>query len=188
MSRRLISVTSSKLGERVPAVLPAQVQPRTHNIPVALVHLRSHYPNLLSLFLHFSMHAASALGIPVSKPVFLPVKRTLWTVPRSPFVYKKSQQNFERKVHKRVIKAWDAHDDVVRRWLLYLRLHSLGGVAVRVTRWQRLPVGVGKEMLETINHTMKSSTVPEQIKKLGEKIVRVELAAGQEAEQQSIRS
>ena len=118
--------------------------PRTHDIPVANIQFRSHYPELLDLFTHFATHAASSLGIPVSRVVTLPTKRTLWTVLRSPHVHKKSQENFERKVHKRAIKAWDADADVVDRWCRYLRQHALGGVGMRVTKWRRMPVGIGK--------------------------------------------
>ena len=52
---------------------------------------------------------------------------TLWTVLRSPHVHKKSQENFERKVHERAIKAWDADADVVDQWCRYLRQHAWAG-------------------------------------------------------------
>ena len=99
--------------------------PRTHDIPVANIQFRSHYPELLDLFTHFATHAASSLGIPVSRVVTLPT--TLWTVLRSPHVHKKNKENFERKVHERAIKAWDADADVVDRWCRYLRQHAWAG-------------------------------------------------------------
>ena len=76
-------------------------------------HFRSFHPRLLDFFVHFASHAAAALGVPVSKPVHLPTERRLWTVLRGPFVHKKSQENFERKTHRRAVKAWDAHPDAV---------------------------------------------------------------------------
>ncbi|KAJ3576980.1 hypothetical protein NP233_g26 [Leucocoprinus birnbaumii] len=153
---------------------PAQQHPRTHDIPVANIHFRSHSPRLLELFTHFASHAASSLGIPTSKTIFLPTQRRLWTVIRSPFVYKKSQENFERKVHKRAIKAWDADPEVVEQWVKYLRVNMLGGVAMKVTRWEHLPLGVGQSRLRDVELMVKPS-VEEQIRNLGEEILKEEL-------------
>ncbi|OSX62850.1 hypothetical protein POSPLADRAFT_1140716 [Postia placenta MAD-698-R-SB12] len=159
--------------------------PKTHGIPVALVHFRSHFPALLDQFTHFTAHAAAALAIPVSKTVHLPTQRSLWTVPRGPFAHKKSQENFERRVHKRVIKAWDADQEVVERWIKYLEEHTMAGVGIRVVRWHRAPVGVGTKQLE---HTIKqmrigSETRSEKVKALGEKIVQQEMAAAAQVQQ-----
>ncbi|KAI0076624.1 ribosomal protein S10 [Panus rudis PR-1116 ss-1] len=160
--------------------VPAYYHPRTHNIPVALIHFRSHHVSLLNLFTHFCAHTASALAIPISKTIPLPTQRSLWTVPKSPFVHKSAQENFERKVHKRAIKAWDADDEVVDRWIKYLEAHALAGVGIRVVRWQRAPVGVRSLTMEAIKKQMAldaSTTSSEKVKALGEKIVQQELAA-----------
>ncbi|KAG6841167.1 hypothetical protein C0991_001295 [Blastosporella zonata] len=154
----------------------------THGVPVANVQFRSHHPELLDLFTHFATHAASSLGIPCSQPVFLPQKRTLWTVPRSPFAHKKSQENFERIVYKRAVKAWDADPEVVERWFRYLRRHALGGVGMRQTKWERMPLSVGKERLASVDKLSKKQPLPAQnIKALGERIVAEELATQQKA-------
>lgn len=42
-----------------------------------------------------------------------------------------AMKNCERPVHKRAIKAWDAHPDVVARWIRYLRAHQVPGVGMR---------------------------------------------------------
>ncbi|KAF6752604.1 ribosomal protein S10 domain-containing protein, partial [Ephemerocybe angulata] len=116
-----------------------------YTLPVAQLHFRSHSPKLLDFFVHFSLHAAASLGIPVSKPAKLPTQRSMWTVPKSPFVHKSSQENFERRTHKRCVKAWDADPEVVERWVGYLRRHAMGGVGVRVVRWERAALGVGRD-------------------------------------------
>jgi len=72
----------------------------------------------------------------------------LWTVPKGPFVHKKSQENFERKVYGRVIKAWDGDESVVQRWISYLGMYPCPGVGMRVVRWVRAPVGVGRAVSE----------------------------------------
>lgn len=163
--------------------LPAYYHPRTHNIPVALIHFRSYHVSLLNLFTHFASHAASSLAIPISKTIPLPTHRSLWTVPRSPFVHKSSQENFERRTHKRVIKAWDADDEVVERWVKYLEAHPLAGVGFRVVRWQRAPVGVGQLTMQAVKDRLvldmqsKKTRSAEKVKELGEKIIEQELAA-----------
>jgi len=145
---------------------------RTHGIAVASVHVRSHEAALLDLFSHFACHAASALHIPITGPVFLPTQRSLWTVIRSPFAHKKSQENFQRNVHKRAIKAWDAHPHVVDAWLKYLRLHMLGGVAMKVTTWEHIPLR--SPLLAQIDLANQQS-LEHQIKSLGADILRQEL-------------
>ncbi|TFK71389.1 ribosomal protein S10 [Pluteus cervinus] len=155
--------------------------PRTHNVPVASIHFRSHSPRQLEFFTHFATHAACALGIPVSRPVMLPTKRTLWTVLRSPFAHKKSQENFERRVHKRGIKAWDADPEVVARWVAYLRQHAMGGVGMRITRWERMPLGIGSShaagLAAGFGKSPSASERSQRIKTLGEEIVKAETEA-----------
>ena len=152
---------------------------RTYNIPVAMIHFRSFFPHLLDQFTHFASHSASALAIPVSRPVVVPTQRSLWTVLKGPFAHKKKQENFERKVHKRAIKAWDADPEVVERWVKYLENHAMGGVGMRVIKWERARVGVGKDRLEHVKSQMRleSATSSDRVKTLGAKIVERELAS-----------
>ncbi|PPR03600.1 hypothetical protein CVT24_007589 [Panaeolus cyanescens] len=152
---------------------PPHFHPRTHDIPVANIHFRSHHPTLLSTFTHFAAHAASSLGIPTSRVIPLPTQRSLWTVLRSPFAHKKSQENFDRKVHKRAIKAWDADPEVVQRWIAYLRKHAMPGVGMKVTVWDRVPLGVGKSKLVMEAPMVDNAVLSEnQIKAVAEGIVK----------------
>ncbi|KAF8152344.1 ribosomal protein S10 domain-containing protein [Crassisporium funariophilum] len=154
--------------------------PRTHDIPVAGIHFRSHHVPLLNLFTHFAVHAASSLGIPCSKVVPLPTQRRLWTVLRSPFAHKKSQENFERRVHKRAIKAWDADPEVIQRWIAYLRKHAMPGVGMKVTTWERIPLGIGASHIVRLDHTQVSTVdASKTIKALGQKIIAEESNAAQ---------
>lgn len=142
--------------------------------------MRAHHHSLVDAFAYFAMHAAAALAIPVSRPAYLPTQRRLWTVPKGPFVHKKAQENFERRVHKRVIKAWDADGDVVRRWVSFLEEHSMPGVGIRVVQWERLPVGFAAKAL--VNKDKKLLVSGDRIKKLGQKIVQAELEAPKTSE------
>ncbi|KAA1471010.1 ribosomal protein S10 [Dentipellis sp. KUC8613] len=161
--------------------LNAYRHPQTHGIPVASIHFRSFFPPLLNIFTHFASHAAASLGIPISGVASLPTQRTLWTVPRGPFVHKKSQENFQRKVHKRAIKAFDADPEVVDRWVKYLERHALAGVGLRVVRWHRVPVGVGKKQLENAIGQLRLDPVPakDKVKALGKQIIAEETKAAQ---------
>jgi small subunit ribosomal protein S10 len=139
---------------------------------------------LLDRFAAVSLHAAGALGISCNNIAHLPTQRTLWTVPKSPFVHKGAQENFERRVHKRAIKVFDADPEVVERWVRFLHQHSEGGVGMRVVRWDRAPVGVGRTALKNVNEALDTKKLTKgKIQQLGEKIVEQESAvvAGQGA-------
>lgn len=47
--------------------------------------------------------AALRTGSKVNGPVPLPTKRTVYTVVKSPHVYKKGREQFEMRIHKRLI-------------------------------------------------------------------------------------
>lgn len=160
------------------SVRPPHYLPKTHGIPVATLHFRSYHPKLLDFFVHFASHAAAALGVPISKPVHLPTQRRLWTVLRGPFVHKKSQENFERKTHKRLVKAWDADPEVVDMLVQYLEKHIAPGVGLRTVKWQRAPVGVGAKTLEAVMGDLRlEEAQKEKVKLLGEQIIQAELAS-----------
>ena len=98
-------------------------------------------------------------------------------------MHKKAQENFERKTHKRVIKAWDTDPEVVERWVRYLEKHALAGVGMRVVRWERAPVGVGKKVSDTVKAAMEAAkleTPQGQVKALGGKILEQELVTAKE--------
>ena len=160
-------------------ILEAYRHPRTYGIPVASIQFRAYKPEPIQLAAHFASHAASSLGIPLSGVISLPTRRTLWTVPRGPFAHKKSQENFERRVHARAIKVFDADAEVVDRWVRYVEAHSVPGVGIRVVRWHRLPVGIGRSHLQSVVGRMRlgRSANKEKVKELGDKIVEVESKA-----------
>lgn len=140
---------SSSLIAPEALTVPRQ-HPQTHGIPVGILNLRSYDTNSLSLFVHFVLHAAYAFGIPASRAAALPNKRSLYTVIRSPFVHKKSQENFERIVHRRAIKIWDTDMDVFNKWARYLEINGMAGVDMRFVRWERVEVGFGQKRLTEV--------------------------------------
>lgn len=160
------------------ALLQPQRHPKTHGIPVSMLHFRSYHLSLIDFFMHFVLHSAYSIGIPSSGVAHLPTKRSLYTVLRSPFAHKKSQENFVRITHKRAIKLWDANPEVVDRFVAYLRENMLGGVGMRVTRWYRLPVGFGHHLVvDRVTQKREPATHVEKVKALAEEIVQKEMLA-----------
>lgn len=90
-------------------------------------------------------------------------------------MHKKSQENFERKVHKRAIKAWDADPEVVDRWVRYITRHAMPGVGLRVTQWKRAPLGIGQEMVDATVGQTRLGSGADKVKALADKIVQQEL-------------
>lgn len=108
----------------------------THGVRVASLQLRSYSVRNLEFMCDFALRAAYFLGLPASGPVPLPKKIERWTMPRSNFAHKKSQENFERITRRRAIQIMDGHKDVVQIWLAYLRRHQFYGVGMKADVWE----------------------------------------------------
>lgn len=113
--------------------VPKRIQP-THNIPVCNLQMRGYLPQQLDFYADFARRAAYHMGMPCSGTVPLPTQTSRWTVIKSPFVHKKSQENFERKTHKRLLQIKDAHPEVVERWIRYLTMNAPAGIGMRATK------------------------------------------------------
>lgn len=59
------------------------------------------------------VRTAKSTGAMISGPIPLPTKRTVYTVLRSPHVDKKSREQFETKVHKRLIDILNSSSKTV---------------------------------------------------------------------------
>jgi len=59
------------------------------------------------------VRTAKRTGARISGPVPLPTKRSIYTVLRSPFIDKKSREQFETRVHKRLIDIYDSNPQTV---------------------------------------------------------------------------
>ncbi|KAF8459829.1 ribosomal protein S10 domain-containing protein, partial [Kalaharituber pfeilii] len=121
-------------------------RPPTHGLPVCNLHLRSYSVRNLEFQCDFALRAAYYLNLPASGIVALPKRTERWTVPRSNFVHKKSQENYERVTYKRLIQIKDGHSDTVELWLAFLKKHAVYGVAMKAHVWAFEEIGVGKKM------------------------------------------
>lgn len=123
-----------------------------HGIPVCDLQLRTYSIRNLLLFADFAMRAAYYMGLPARGPVPLPRITERWTVPRANFVFKKSQENFERITMRRLIQIQDGHPDVVKAWLAFLAKHQYYGVGMKANVWEYesldSALGVGHEVKE----------------------------------------
>ena len=68
-------------------------------------------------------------GAKIVGPVPLPTKRTVYTVLRSPHVDKKSREQFETRVHKRLIEIYDSTPQTVDA---LMKLDLAAGVDVEI--------------------------------------------------------
>ena len=73
--------------------------------------------------------AVQRAGAKVLGPVPLPTRRTIYTVLRSPFIDKKSREQFETRIHKRLI---DIHDSSPQTVDALMKLDLPAGVQVGI--------------------------------------------------------
>ncbi|KKK26037.1 hypothetical protein AOCH_000487, partial [Aspergillus ochraceoroseus] len=106
-----------------------------YGLPVCDLQLRSFSVRNVEFFADFAIRAAYYLNLPVSGPIPLPKIVERWTFPRSNFVHKKSQENFERITLRRLIQIKDGDPHVVQAWLSFLRKHAFYGVGMKANVW-----------------------------------------------------
>ena len=67
------------------------------------IKLKSYDHNLIDKSAEKIIQTVKSTGAVVSGPIPLPTKRSIYTVLRSPHVDKKSREQFQTKIHKRMI-------------------------------------------------------------------------------------
>lgn len=112
-----------------------------HGLPVCDLQLRSYSVRNVEFYADFAIRAAYYLNLPVSGPIPLPRIVERWTVPRSNFVHKKSQENFERITLRRLIQIKDGDLQAVEAWLAFLRKYAFYGVGMKANVWQHESLG-----------------------------------------------
>lgn len=113
-------------------------------IPSCDLQLRSFSVQPLEFFADFALRAAYYLGLPAYGPIPLPRITERWTVPKSHFIFKKAQENFERITLRRMIQIKDGNPETVQLWLAYLRKHQYYGVGMKANVWEFSQTGVGR--------------------------------------------
>ncbi|KAK4123253.1 Nucleotidylyl transferase [Parathielavia appendiculata] len=126
-----------------------------YGVPSCNLQLRSYSIRNLEFFCDFALRAAYYLGLPAFGPVPLPRMVERWTVPKSTFIFKKSQENFERITMRRLIQIRDGHPETVQLWLAFLQKHAYYGIGMKANVWEFSKLDVGKEMEENLEQTEK---------------------------------
>ncbi|KAM7199106.1 hypothetical protein V8F20_005924 [Naviculisporaceae sp. PSN 640] len=151
-------------GPRMPRSLEAlYLEPlrrvAQYGVPSCDLQLRSFSVPNLEFFCDFALRAAYYLDLPAYGPIPLPRIKERWTVPRSVFVHKKSQENFERITLRRLIQIRDGNPESVQIWLAFLQKHAYYGVGMKANVWEFSPLDVGKQMdkdAKELKHVIES--------------------------------
>lgn len=123
------------LNVRAVNMRPLRREPQ-YGVPVCDLQLRTYSLRNLLLFADFAVRAAYYMGLSARGPIPLPRITERWTVPRDVFIFKKSQENFERITMRRLIQIQDGHPDVVKAWLAFLTEHQYHGVGMKANIWE----------------------------------------------------
>lgn len=91
--------------------------------------LKSYDSRLLDKSVKDIMETARNTGARIKGPVLLPTRISRYTVLRSPFVNKKSREQFEIRVHKRLMDILDASEQTVDA---LMRIDLPAGVDIEV--------------------------------------------------------
>ncbi|KAM7187744.1 mitochondrial tryptophan--tRNA ligase [Rhypophila sp. PSN 637] len=163
-----VRTNSSFIGQHVPAgkLNPSYSGPRMprslellyleplrreaeFGVPSCDLQLRSYSVPNLEFFCDFALRAAYYLKLPAYGPIPLPRLTKRWTVPRSTFVHKKSQENFERITLRRLIQIRDGNPESVQLWLAFLQKHAYFGVGMKANVWEFSGLDVAAKMDES---------------------------------------
>lgn len=156
-----------RLPKAVQAVFLAPLKRApTHGIPVCDLQIRSYSIRNVEVFADFCLRAAYYLNLAAKGPVTLPRITERWTVPRSHFIFKKSQENFERITRRRLIQIQDGHPETVAIWLAYIQKHRYYGVGMKANIYEHGSMDVAAD-LEKEGRRIQD-TLGESIKLLGE--------------------
>ncbi|KAI1375764.1 ribosomal protein S10 [Hypoxylon crocopeplum] len=117
-----------------------------YGVPTCDLQLRSFSIPNLEFFCDFALRAAYYLNLPAFGPVPLPKITERWTVPKSHFIFKKAQENFERITRRRLIQIRDGHPETVQIWLAYLQKHAYYGIGMKANVWDFGSIDIGKKM------------------------------------------
>ncbi len=93
------------------------------------IKLKSYDHNLIDKSAERIVRTVKQTGAIVSGPIPLPTKRSVYTVLRSPHVDKKSREQFETRIHKRLIDIFSSTQKTIDS---LMRLELPAGVDVEV--------------------------------------------------------
>jgi small subunit ribosomal protein S10 len=93
------------------------------------IKLKAYDHNLIDKSTEKIIRTARATGAEISGPIPLPTRRRVYTVLRSPHVDKKSREQFETRVHKRLIDILNSSSRTIDA---LMRLELPAGVDIEI--------------------------------------------------------
>ena len=93
------------------------------------ISLKAYDHQLLDKSTEKIVKTAKSTGEVISGPIPMPTKRTIYTVLRSPFVDKKSREQFQSKIHKRVVDILNSTPKTVEA---LMKLDLPAGVDIQI--------------------------------------------------------
>jgi len=93
------------------------------------ISLKAYDHHLLDKSTEKIVKTAKSTGAVISGPIPMPTKRTIYTVLRSPFVDKKSREQFQTKIHKRVVDILNSTPKTVEA---LMKLDLPAGVDIQI--------------------------------------------------------
>ncbi len=93
------------------------------------ISLKAYDHHLLDKSTEKIVKTAKSTGAVISGPIPMPTKRTVYTVLRSPFVNKKSREQFQSKIHKRVVDILNSTPKTVEA---LMKLDLPAGVDIQI--------------------------------------------------------
>lgn len=93
------------------------------------IKLRSYDHNLIDRSADRIVRTVKQTGAVISGPIPLPTERSIYTVLRSPHLHKKSREQFEARIHKRLIDIFSSTQKTIDA---LMRLELPAGVDVEV--------------------------------------------------------
>ncbi len=93
------------------------------------IKLKAYDHNLIDKSTEKIIRTAKATGAAISGPIPLPTTRRIYTVLRSPHVDKKSREQFETRVHKRLIDILNSSSRTIDA---LMRLELPAGVDIEI--------------------------------------------------------
>ncbi|CCH62854.1 hypothetical protein TBLA_0I01950 [Henningerozyma blattae CBS 6284] len=134
---------------------PLKIEPKHHNL-IANLQLRAYDYENLDFYCDFILRCGFYLGIPLTGPKPLPIKRERWTVIKSPFANAKKKENFERKTYKRLIRVWDTNLDLLQFFIAYISKYGITGVGLKCNIFESMS-------LEECNNEIQNKPSTSQI-------------------------
>ncbi|MBC8375464.1 MAG: 30S ribosomal protein S10 [Candidatus Marinimicrobia bacterium] len=93
------------------------------------ISLKAYDHNLLDKSTARIVQTAKSTGAVIAGPIPLPTKRSIVTVLRSPHVNKKSREQFQTKIHKRLV---DIHNSSAKTVDALMKLDLPAGVDIEI--------------------------------------------------------